>query len=571
MLASRLRAEHHLLILDNLESITGAQLAIQHTLPSDEQSALHDFLSELVGGHTLVLLGSRSSEAWLARDTFDNNIYDLPGLDPEAASTLTELILKRQNATHYRKDPNLQKLIKLLDGFPLALEVVLTNLARQTPAQLLEALRLGDIELDTGDSQKKTESILRCIDYSHSNLSPDAQSLLLCLAPFTLILNTGLLKNFTEYLQQQSLLASLPFDRWPAVLQEAQNWGLLSPDPDISQNLRLQPVLTYFLRSRLSVPEQAEMRIAIESAFRKYYHKFCEGLYALLISKDPQERQLGQILASLEYENVATALNLGLAAQDSILSCYLALDEYLNIVQERGRELELGTSVSERLQAYPADQLAGSLGSELTIVLDRVAYCQLRLKQYTAAEMLYQKALAQHLRVGGSKKESASIYHQLGRVAQEQRKWEQAEQYYQQALQIKIEFNACYDQGSTYHQLGWLAQEQRKWEQAEQYYQQALQIYVEFKDRYEQASTYHQLGWVAEEQRKWEQARPYFIETLKIFVDYEDAYSYSIALRSLARLWQESGDASLPAAVASILSVTPKSLQMRLRRSFARL
>ena len=32
MLARRLRAERHLLILDNLESITGAHLAIQHTL-----------------------------------------------------------------------------------------------------------------------------------------------------------------------------------------------------------------------------------------------------------------------------------------------------------------------------------------------------------------------------------------------------------------------------------------------------------------------------------------------------------------------------------------------------------
>src|SRR5260370_258207 len=101
----------------------------------------------------------------------------------------------------------------------------------------------------------------------------------------------------------------------------------------------------------------------------------------------------------------------------------------------------------------------------------------------------------------------------------------------------------------------------------EQDFQEAVQIYVEFKDRYEQASTYHQLGWVAEEQRKWEQARPYFIETLKIFVDYEDAYSYSIALRSLARLWQESGDASLPAAVASILSITPNEAEAKLREA----
>jgi len=39
-----------------------------------------------------------------------------------------------------------------------------------------------------------------------------------------------------------------------------------------------------------------------------------------------------------------------------------------------------------------------------------------------------------------------------------------------------------------------VAQEQRQWAQAEEYYRQALAIYVEFNDRYEQAGTYHQLG-----------------------------------------------------------------------------
>ena len=80
-------------------------------------------------------------------------------------------------------------------------------------------------------------------------------------------------------------------------------------------------------------------------------------------------------------------------------------------------------------------------------------------------------------------------YHQLGIVAQEQRQWEQAEQYYQQALQIYIEYNDRYAQARTYHQLGIVAQEQRQWEQAEQYYQQALQIFIEYNDRYAQAAS----------------------------------------------------------------------------------
>ena len=67
MLSQDLRGKNHLLILDNLESITGAHLAIQHTLPPDDQDALRSFLTDLAKGHTLVLLGSRSGEDWLGK------------------------------------------------------------------------------------------------------------------------------------------------------------------------------------------------------------------------------------------------------------------------------------------------------------------------------------------------------------------------------------------------------------------------------------------------------------------------------------------------------------------------
>src|SRR3712207_6973669 len=49
------------------------------------------------------------------------------------------------------------------------------------------------------------------------------------------------------------------------------------------------------------------------------------------------------------------------------------------------------------------------------------------------------------------------------------------------------------------------SEEQRQWGQAEQYYQQALQIFIEYNDRYAQAKTYHQLGIVAQAQRQWAQ------------------------------------------------------------------
>jgi tetratricopeptide (TPR) repeat protein len=556
MLAQDLRSANHLLILDNLESITGAHLAIQHTLPPDEQAALHSFLTDLARGHTLVLLGSRGGEDWLAKSTFDDNVYDLGGLDDEAASTLADRILERTHAAQYRKDEqeqeNLKKLIKVLDGFPLALEVVLANLAHQAPAQVLEALQAGDVSLDIAESkqqdksifEQKTESILRCIDYSHSNLSPEAQQLLLCLAPFTSVIWQDMLDEYTEQLRQQPALTSLPFDRWSEVIREAQNWGLLSPDPAIPRFLRLQPIFPYFLRNRLHEPEQAEVKSAVETAFRQHYDQIGGMLNRLLNSKEPQERIAGQVLADLEYENLVTALNLALAAQVSILNPYRALFNYLYITQDHRRGLDLGQTVLSRLEGYPADTLSGQLGAEFVGVIDYIASRQLELKQYVAAEASYQKALAIWLKnksydADAIKKQSASIYHQLGIVAQEQRQWKQAEQHYRQALQLFIEYNDRYNQAKTYHQLGRVAQEQREWAQAEQHYQQALQIKIEYNDRFAQANTYYQLGAVAQEQRQWAQAEQYYQQVLQIYIDFNDRYAQADTYHNLGMVAQE--------------------------------
>ena len=287
MLTGMLRSKRHLLILDNLESITGTALAIQHTLSVEEQMALHHLLTDLSDGQTLILLGSRGSESWLAPGVSDEHIYELNGLDAEAASQLTDLILKRHKKEEYRTDGDLQRVVKLLDGFPLALEVVLANLVQQTPKEVLAALESGDVALDPGKGEVKTENIVRCIDYSHSNLSSDAQQLLACLAPFTSVIWQDMLEgNYTDALKQQPALKDLPFERWPEVIQQATNWGLVHPDAQVPQFLRMQPILPYFLRARLATPEQQTTRTAIETAFREHYTSLSGSLRESLTLKE---------------------------------------------------------------------------------------------------------------------------------------------------------------------------------------------------------------------------------------------------------------------------------------------
>ncbi|MEK7257636.1 MAG: hypothetical protein AAB316_22965, partial [Bacteroidota bacterium] len=53
---------------------------------------------------------------------------------------------------------------------------------------------------------------------------------------------------------------------------------------------------------------------------------------------------------------------------------------------------------------------------------------------------------------------------------------------------------------------------------------------------------------------------------LKIFVEFHDVHYTVIALRNLTRLWQASGDASLPGAIASVLKIQPQEAEALSRK-----
>src|SRR5947209_5158912 len=104
-----------------------------------------------------------SAENWLAEGTFGDNVHELVGLDSGAASTLADHILEHAKATKYYQEAeeDLQRLLRLLDGFPLALEAVLENLASRAPSEVLAALQAGDIDLvNKSSGEQKNENIL---------------------------------------------------------------------------------------------------------------------------------------------------------------------------------------------------------------------------------------------------------------------------------------------------------------------------------------------------------------------------------------------------------------------------
>ncbi len=544
-LEQKLRSEAYILILDNLESVTGQPLAIQNTLPENEREEIAEFLKNLVGGKTKVILGSRSEETWLQRRTFKENIYHLQGLDQESRTELAERILERQAKSRknaIKKDDYFKRLMKLLAGYPLAMEVVLANLKRQSPEEIWQGLQLAEL-VNVGD-EDKTNNIIKCVEYSHSNLSEEAQKLLLCLAPFSGFIDRSDIPNYSQKLQQLEPLQGYQFDQFDAAIEEAIHWGLLSPmSEELPDFLTIQPIFPYFLKTKLK--ELApETQAAIWEGFKNHYRDLAGYYGNLLDSKNPQEKQLGILFCRWEYENLFNALQIALNQQESVLSIITCLHGYLDLNQDTQTNLKLLEFVLETFENYPPEAKQGQVAIEIIAIIFETGSKYLQSKNYQKAKEIYQKILELLKPISESYSQlkqslQASTLHQLGRVAQELREWEQARSYYQQALEIYIEYGDRFSQAGTLHNLGMVAQELREWEQARSYYQQALEIKIEYGDRFSQATTLHQLGRVAQELREWEQARSYYLQAIEIKIEYGDRYSQASTLHQLGMVAQE--------------------------------
>ncbi|TRU23773.1 MAG: tetratricopeptide repeat protein [Microcystis aeruginosa Ma_QC_B_20070730_S2] len=549
-LEQKLRSEAYILILDNLESVTGQPLAIQNTLPENEREEIAEFLKNLVGGKTKVILGSRSEETWLQRRTFKENIYHLQGLDQESRTELAERILERQAKSRknaIKKDDYFKRLMKLLAGYPLAMEVVLANLKRQSPEEIWQGLQLAELA-DVGD-ENKTNNIIKCVEYSHSNLSEEAQKLLLCLAPFSGFILRGVIPIYSQKLQQLEPLQGYQFDQFDAAIEEAIHWGLLSPmSEEMPSLLTIQPIFPYFLKTKLK--ELApETQAAIWEGFKNHYRDLAGNYSNLLNSKNPQEKQWGILFCRWEYENLFNALQIALNQQESVLSIIACLHSYLTLTQDTQANLKLLEFVLETFENYPPEAKQGQMALEIIAIIAEAGSKYLQSKNYQKAKEIYQKSLELLKPISESYSQSkqslqASTLHCLGMVARELREWEQARSYYRQALEIFIEYGNRYEQASTLHQLGIVAQELREWEQARSYYRQALEIYIEYGARYEQASTLHNLGAVAQELREWEQARSYYQQALEILIEYGDRYGQANPLHELGRVAEGVGELS---------------------------
>jgi len=538
-----LRSTPRLLVLDNLESVTGEAFAVRHELDADQREEIREFLAGLVGGKTRILLGSRGLVPWLEKGVIRKGLgvpgvpapgHALGGLDPEAASELAKAVFDQAGIDSKSLDPNdLGRLMKLLAGHPLAIGAVLPTLARHGPGAVLEILEGRQaIDLGSADAEERTRSILACVAYSHDVLDAELQALLETLAPFQGVFWAQSADAFVQQLQAEPALSGLALDRFGEMLTAAQRITLLRPHDALGEAgyLVLQPTLPFFLADRLSDPAAEPRRAAIHRAFRNHMRGLGGVIAEMLGSNEPQQRQIGQTLTSLEYGNLTSAIQSAMRAFEPIADLISAPNRLLRQTGAKQPLAQLSQAVIAGVAAYPEAELDEAMRMDHVMVLGNAATALMDVQEFDRAREGYLSVLARVDALTTSEpnwaaRMRATTHHQLGMVAQRARDWDEARGQYTRALEICTKVKDEHSAALSHHHLGIVAELTRDWDEARAQYTRALEIFTEVKDEHSAASTHHQLGRVAELIRDWDEARAQYTRALEIKTKFKDEHS----------------------------------------------
>jgi len=160
---------------------------------------------------------------------------------------------------------------------------------------------------------------------------------------------------------------------------------------------------------------------------------------------------------------------------------------------------------------------------------------------YGQAEQRYQQALQMFERLG-DRAGLVISYHQSGLLAQARGNYERAERLYLQSIQIEEQLGDRSGVAKGYHQLGRLAQIRGDYTEAERRYLQSLQIKERLDNRSGMAKSYHHLGVLAQVQGDYEQAERWYLQSLQIEEQLGDRSGMAESYGQLGVLAQVRGD-----------------------------
>ena len=495
-LAKVFAEKRFVIVWDNFEVAKGIpNTAVSANLSEEDRKLLKRFLDKLRGGASKVIITSRSPEDWLGGPERRFRLR-LGGLDGEERWEYCTVVLRDLGKKINRHDEDLAGLMNLLGGHPLAMRVILPRLEEQTAGQVAAGLKSNLAGLaDGGDEAER--KLYATLQFVENSLPEELRELLLPL---------GMHEGYVDaaYLEKMAKSAGGDWSR-PQVDELAEALEVAGLLWDVGQNIyQMHPLLTSFLRSTVVQKAGDEARNRWARAFVDVMGRVSDKL----TPRPLHEQRFGFHThgASFHYA-LAEAERLGMGTH------FAALTQSLAAYAQNTRNLAEAGRLFEGLAEHGRknDHAEG----------EAVAYHHLGMiaqqqRDFVAAQQWYRKSLAIEEK-HGNEHIAAGTYHQLGRIAQEQRDFAAAEQWYRKSLAIEEKQGNELGTADTYHQLGRIAQEQRDLDTAERWFRNSMDIKKRLGDELGAAQSYHALGAIAAARRRFDEAGDLYLEAVSAY------------------------------------------------------
>ena len=516
------------LIWDSLEPIAGFPRGTSSNWKKEEQEELKEFLKALNGGATKVILTSRKDEEWLDQCY---KLVKLQGLNSLDSMKLAGRILKEAKINRRTLKPY-HKLLKYLQGNPLAIQVILPEIAHLEPEALLAQLQTGEARLSEEDkNQDRQHSLTASLSFGLDKLDKLFLSRLGLLSLFQGFVREGFLTLVCDDKDAPKLLKGLKRENWLRMLDQATEMGLLQKVR--TNSYRIHPALPWFFHGILHTVYEKDMKW-----LEKRFVTVCDDISRYLQEMLHEDTETGIFFLHLEEQNLRYGIRLGVGYKmwDIIESAFLVM---VNLLEKENRWSEC-EFLTEQVKEKATDRSdlpnrgAENLCVSLWYNLGRIAQ---EKRQFKKAEQWYKKSLVIE---ENQKNEYAQAHtlHQIGRIAQEKRQFKKAEELFSKSLTIEEELKDEYGQATTLHNLGRIAWQKRQFKKAEELFSKSLNIEEKLKDEYTQAITLHQLGLIAWQKRQFKKAEEWYKKSLAIAEKLKDELGGAHTLHNLGIIAQ---------------------------------
>lgn len=479
LVVERLKADPYCIILDNCDFITTTSFTPETDYAQNDLEEIKDFINELSGSRTFVIMGLRSDNVW---GKMTGMKFSLEGLDEKAVLEFASRIFERIKIEIVPGDEDFSELLEMLKGNPLAMEMILPCLADKTTSDVLSSLKAAGVK-DGG-----SEFLMKLMEYSFNSLPHESRRLLLFFAPFRGMVNMHFIENYINELNKFRCFEGITVQAFFPVIQECFNRGFMESSNSGTSIIAMQPLYQYFIEREMKETLSEDDRDSLMMAFLHQYYGVAGVTVKFFHSEDPGAFQYARNIAGREYENIMFALNYALVKNESVLPLFLCLDSYFDSIKDHDRGLKVGRHILEKLNKFPENLFQANKGGEMVSIMDAIAYRLFVPGKFKEAKDMYLKALETNEALPSADsnfkmKKSAGMLHQLGMSNQRLGDYDEARKYYSRALENYVECNDRYKQAKEYSFLGETAYHLRNYKESCNYYQNALRIFREFGDK----------------------------------------------------------------------------------------